>query len=338
MGERTKDLLWRLVRRGFHVASRGTIPEPVAETGSPDPVVLEKVPSYETLDPSRILRGMGELGISPGEVQGKTVLLKPNLVEPAAGIGPVNTHPAVLRAAAEAFLHLGAKRILVGDGPAHCQDSEGQLEGCGLRELLSNRAIRFVDLNFEAPFPVPNRGGLTRLSQFTLPSVLREVEWVVSVPKLKTHRWTGVSLSLKNLFGLLPGLYYGWPKNLLHWEGIDRCIYDLNASVPARFAIVDGVVGMEGDGPLSGSPREAGVLVMGRSLPAVDATAARIMGIDPARIPHLAFASGRLGKISETRVEQRGEKISDVRSDFALVEAIHAHRGIRLAPDPRQKS
>ena len=66
----------------------------------------------------------------------------------------------------------------------------------------------------------PNAGGSTRLSTLTFPVTLRQVDWVVSVAKMKTHHWAGVTLSMKNLFGLLPGIYYGWPKNVLHWMGI----------------------------------------------------------------------------------------------------------------------
>jgi hypothetical protein len=79
---------------------------------------------------------------------------------------------------------------------------------------------------------------------------------------------------MKNLFGLMPGTVYGWPKNVLHMAGIESSILDIVATVRPHLAIVDGIVGMEGDGPILGDPRAAGVLVMGTSFPAVDATAA----------------------------------------------------------------
>ena len=100
---------------------------------------------------------------------------------------------------------------------------------------------------------------------------------------------------MKNLFGLMPGSFYGWPKNVLHYAGLEESILDINATVRPQFAIVDGIVGMEGDGPILGTAKAAGVLVVGTNLPAVDATAARVMGIDPARIPYLADAAGWLG-------------------------------------------
>ena len=86
---------------------------------------------------------------------------------------------------------------------------------------------------------------------------------------------------MKNLFGVMPGIVYGWPKNVLHYAGIGPSILDINAAVRPHLAIVDGIIGMEGDGPIMGTPRRPGVLVMGTNLPAVDATCARLMGIDP---------------------------------------------------------
>ena len=74
------------------------------------------------------------------------------------------------------------------------------------------------------------------------------------MPKLKTHHWAGVTLSLKNFFGCMPGRVYGWPKNVLHVRGIPESILDINAAVRPHLAIVDGIVGMEGDGPIMGDP------------------------------------------------------------------------------------
>ncbi|HKY56202.1 MAG TPA: DUF362 domain-containing protein, partial [Anaerolineales bacterium] len=165
----------------------------------------------------------------------------------------------------------------------------------------------------------------------TFPALFKEVDWIVSVAKMKTHHWTGATLSMKNLFGVMPGIYYGWPKHMLHMAGIQNSILDINATLKPHFAIVDGIVGMEGDGPIMGDPKKAGVLVMGRNLPAVDATCCRIMGIDPYKVSYLERADNWLGPISEAAIEQRGETIASVRTDFNLIESIPAHRGLRLA-------
>ena len=75
--------------------------------------------------------------------------------------------------------------------------------------------------------------------------------------KLKTHHWAGMTAAMKNLFGLVPGAVYGWPKNFLHYGGIDSSILDLNATVRPAFAIVDAIVAMEGDGPIMGTAQDA---------------------------------------------------------------------------------
>ena len=112
---------------------------------------------------------------------------------------------------------------------------------------------------------------------------------------------------MKNFFGLVPGSVYGWPKNELHYIGIPESIVELTRIFQRSFAIVDGIVGMEGNGPIQGTPKPAGVLVMGSDLPAVDATCCRIMGIDPAQIEYLKMAADRLGVVDEGRIEQRGD-------------------------------
>ena len=291
---------------------------------------IAKTAGYEGDIASVILAGFRELRVDPAEIRGKTVLLKPNLVEPHYGAGPINTHPLVVRGAAEAFLRFGASCVLVAEGPGHNRDTQLVLEESGLGEVLIEDRIPFVDLNYETGYQVSNAGRWTDLATLTLPASLRRADWIVSLPKMKTHHWAGVTLSMKNLFGVMPGIYYGWPKNFLHWKGIERCILDINATVRPHFAIVDGIVGMEGDGPIMGTPRKAGVLVMGRNLPAVDATSARIMEVDPHKVAYLAAAGGQ-GPISEFRIRQRGESIASVRTDFALMENIPAQRGLRLS-------
>ena len=292
--------------------------------------LIARVSTYEVDIASVLRKGFRDLGLEAGEIRGKRILLKPNLIEPHVGAGHINTHPNVVRGAAEAFRALGASEVLVAEGPGHSRDSFLVLEESGLGDVLVEDRIPFVDLNYESGYAVKNLGGRTRLSSLTMPASLMRADWVVSLAKMKTHHWAGVTLSMKNLFGVMPGIYYGWPKNVLHWEGIDPCIFDINATVKPHFAIVDGIVGMEGDGPIMGNPRHAGVIVMGRNPAAVDATCARIMGIDPRKVPHLKAASGRLGTIRESDIPQRGEKVASVRTNFALVDKIHAQRGLRL--------
>ena len=78
---------------------------------------------------------------------------------------------------------------------------------------------------------VPNRFGRTSLPRLALPATLERADLIVSIPKMKTHHWAGVTLSIKNLFGVMPGIFYGWPKNVLHYAGIGPSILDIAAAV-----------------------------------------------------------------------------------------------------------
>jgi uncharacterized protein (DUF362 family) len=205
------------------------------------------------------------------------------------------------------------------------------LEESGLADVLYEDHIPFHDLNTMEGVTMPNLGGHTKLTSLTFPRVVQEVDWVVSLAKMKTHHLAGATLSMKNFFGVMPGNYYGWPKNVLHQVGIPQSILDINATLKPHFAIVDGVTGMEGDGPIMGTPIQAGVLVMGRNLPAVDATCCRIMGINPHQIEYLRKADQWLGPIHESLIEQRGESWRYVYHPFKLIPEIPAHQGIRLA-------
>ncbi len=277
-----------------------------------------------------ILKGFQELKITSAEVAGKRVLLKPNLVEPHAGISHINTHPMVVRAAAEAFLHLGAAEILVAEGAGHRRDSLLILEESGLADVLYEDKIPFTDFNTGPVVKAKNLGRKSKLGDLILPEELVRADVVVSLAKMKTHHWAGVTLSMKNMFGVMPGIVYGWPKNVLHRAGITESILDINATVKAHVAIVDGIVGMQGDGPIMGTPVRSNVLVIGRNFPAVDATCSRIMGINPNKIPYLRAASGWLGAIREPNIDQRGENIGSVQKDFQLFDYIPSHKGIRL--------
>lgn len=300
------------------------------EGGMRAPAFIARAGDYEGEIASLIIAGLRELGINEKEIAGRKVLLKPNLVEPRRDCAHINTHPLVVRGALEAFLHMGADQVAVAEGAGHSRDSMLVLEESGLATVLQSDGIPFVDLNYDPVYTTENLGNRTKSKTFVLPRLLQRFDILVSMPKLKTHHWTGVTLSMKNLFGLMPGEFYGWPKNVLHHQGISRSILDINATVRPHLAIVDGIVGMEGDGPIMGQPRHAGVLVMGRNFPAVDATCARIMGIDPTRIEHLAGASGWLGPIAEKHIIQRGETIAAVQTPFRLIERIPAQRDIHL--------
>jgi uncharacterized protein (DUF362 family) len=290
------------------------------EAGWRADVFVARAASYD-LDLATIIRqGLTELGLGPAWMRGKSVLLKPNLVEPSKAAPQINTHPAVVRGVAEVFRGWGAREVFVAEGQGHCRDTAYVLEQTGLGPVLDEARLEFVDLNHDDVFSRANRRGLTTLRTLHLPTSLKRADLVVSLPKMKTHHWAGVTLAMKNLFGLMPGVAYGWPKNVLHAAGIPASILDINAATRPDLAIVDGIVGMEGDGPIMGTPRHSGVLVMGTNLPSVDATASRLMGIDPARVSYLAGASGWLGPIAEGHIRQRGERIDALAGPYAILD------------------
>lgn len=265
-----------------------------------------------------VRRGLEELGIGRDWARGRSILLKPNLVEPNPETPHVNTHPAVVRAAAEVFRQWDAREVFIAEGQANYRDTYFVLDQSGLGPVLDEARLPFIDLNYDDVDTVPNRAGFTALPQLHLPRSLRRADRVVSLAKLKTHHWAGVTLSMKNLFGVLPGICYGWPKNVLHHAGIGQTILDIHAAVRPDLTIIDGILGAEGDGPINGTPKRANLLVMGRNLPATDATAARLMGFDPQHIDYLRVASGRFGPIREPHIEQRGEELARLAQRFEL--------------------
>ena len=278
-------------------------------------VVIRRASNYQQELTGLILEA---LHIYQLPVRGKTVLLKANLVglDP---LGVLNTHPAVLAATREAFLRLGASEVLVGDGPAMDRDTFAILESVKLKEFTGPVAGFFRDLNLDDVSRVPLPTRASRLKELYLPRTVLGVDFLVSVAKLKTHHWAGVTLSLKNMFGIVPGACYGWPKNVLHWAGIDNSILDINAVARPDFAIIDGIVGMDGNGPIQGSPKQAGVLIFGDDPVAVDATACRVMGLRPEKVPYLASAGTLLGNLEMPKIQQLGESVEQVQAKFCVV-------------------
>src|SRR5713226_1930195 len=280
-------------------------------------VMIRKAAGYEEDLLAVIYQSLREFQLP---VKDKTILLKPNLV----GLDPqgvMNTHPAVIAATRETFLKLGAARVLIGDGPALDRDTQAILESVRLKEFTGKLGKDFCDLNIDDVERVELQTRASRLKELFLPKTVLGVDFLVSMPKLKTHHWAGVTLSLKNMFGIVPGSCYGWPKNVLHWAGIGRAILDINASARPDFAVVDGIVGMEGNGPIQGTPKASGVLVLGDDPVAVDATCCRVMGLNPNRVSYLARAGTLLGHIGADRIQQRGESIASVRTPYAVLEA-----------------
>jgi len=307
-------------RRDFQTAAAVTTISGCASNKSNEPtpfagrssVSVLKASSYDVDLTKLILTGLAQAGLP--DVKGKRVLLKPNLVE-FDNATAINTHPRIVVAAFEAFRSLGAI-VTIGEGPGHRRDTLGLTEEAGYWQQFQALDDHFVDLNRDN---VKSIGAFLGRPEFFFSETLLAADLIVSLPKMKTHHWAGATLSMKNLFGLVPGSVYGWPKNLLHYHGIANSIVALNRRFRNTFAIVDGIVGMEGNGPIQGQPKSMGALVFGADLLAVDATCCRMMGLDPGKIEYLKGAAD-LGAIAAEQIDQRGENPASLRSDFQVVQ------------------
>jgi len=245
------------------------------------------------------------------DLRGARVVLKPNLVDYVEGY-PTFTHPRVTQAMIHLAREMGAREIIVAEGTTFRRDAQAILDATGYTDLLARERVAFVDLNYDDIVEMPLRGGYTRLKTLFVARTIYDADVLVSLPKMKTHHWTQVSVSVKNLFGIVPGIKYGWPKNTLHIQGIPAFLAELADSLPTRAcAVVDGIIGLEGDGPIFGSPVPSGVIVAGNDLLAVDATSARLMGLAPEQIDYLDFAAwAGIGTIDARKIEIVGEALA----------------------------
>jgi uncharacterized protein (DUF362 family) len=289
--------------------------KPKIRSLKPSAVAIVKASNYEADLTGQIALGIAECGL---DVRGKRVLLKPNLVEFDSATC-INTDARVVAAAVEVFERLGAADVAIGEGPGHRRDTWDLAEQAGYRQIVPNFERRFTDLNRDDIALV--KSFIYNEDIYFSTTVLR-ADLIVSLAKMKTHHWAGVTLSMKNFFGLVPGSVYGWPKNQLHFWGIEESIIALHRQFgPKSFAIVDGVIGMEGNGPIQGSPKPVGVLVLGSDLVAVDSTCSRIMGLMPERIGYLANAD--YGNMEADWIEQRGESVANSTTRFKVLPSHH---------------
>jgi uncharacterized protein (DUF362 family) len=285
-------------------------------------VFVAKNQRYEDNIANTIRDGLIATGLQPAGLAGKKVLLKPNMVEPTKAARHMTTHPAVLLAVAQVFRDWHAE-VIVGEAPGHVRDTEMALVESGIREALDDGHLPFADLNYEETQFQRNLGNASKLKGFDLPQTVVGVDLIVSLPKMKTHHWMGVTASMKNMYGVIPGIRYGWPKNVLHFYGIEQTVFDINSSIPKTIAVVDGIDCMEGDGPIMGTKKHMGLLIMGTVLPAVDATVCRLMGIIPEKIPYLALANHNLGPLEERYIQQVGEPWEPLSQPFEILNVKH---------------
>jgi len=210
--------------------------------------------------------------------RGDHILLKPNLLGAKSPETAVTTHPVVLEAMIQILLDAGCK-ITVGDSPA-IQRFSTVAKKAGLQDLEKRYSVHLQE--FDAPVEIKGLKGGT-FKTFEVSRHCLENDYFINIAKFKTHSMMGLTLSVKNLFGCIPG------KKKAAWHlamGKDRrrfarLLAELAAILPVDFNIIDGITGMEGNGPGNGTPVNLGILLGGENAPAVDIVAAGIIGMPP---------------------------------------------------------
>jgi len=241
---------------------------------------------------------------------GKTVAIKPNLVIARPSNTGATVDPEVVRAVVDLALAAGAEQVLIvenGYGPP------APFKPCGYEPFRTYRdRVKLVDVSAHPVTPAPVPNGLTYRSIY-LPETMVQKDLVfISVAKLKTHVQTGATLSMKCLVGLASRAKYSVPKMLarqdLHFRGMDESVVDLNLARPVHFAVIDGIWGMEGMGPLTGPPVRMNHVLAGLNPVAVDRIGLELMGLPQNLVMHLNLAAAKgMGPADTSAISVNGD-------------------------------
>lgn len=227
---------------------------------------------------------------------GKKVLLKPNLLSGTAPEKAVTTHPAVVKAVIRAAKRRGvaAADITVADSPGGPHASglvKAAWKASGIAAVCAEEGVQLY--TGTASGEAPKAEGAKR--RFTLLEPVLAADVIIDLPKCKTHMMTGLSAATKNLFGCIPGLQKAeWHMRCPQKEDFGDMLIDLLLTVKPSFAVLDGVVAHEGNGPSGGSPRPLGFLAAAEDMLSMDLALCRMLGLAPESVPYLA-AAGRRG-------------------------------------------
>lgn len=260
-----------------------------------DKVYLYKETEYteEALD-TLVEKLFAPYGGVEGLTAGKQrILIKPNLVAKKPPLSGTITHPAMLRALCKALIAAG-KTVTVAEshgGPYTQATARAQLSGCGVTAALEGLDVALYTAAETAVLSAPN--GLICKS-FEVIKPVTEADFIINLCKLKTHALTSYSGAAKNTFGTVSGMH----KFELHARFTDihhftRMLNDLYLALPVGLNIVDGIVGMEGNGPTAGIPKPYGFVAVGKNALLCDLVCADLIGIPPMEIPQLADAVQR---------------------------------------------
>ncbi|HAK96805.1 MAG TPA: hypothetical protein DCM87_17890 [Planctomycetes bacterium] len=264
---------------------------PVRGGKFPGRVAAARVDSYERERIGAAVRqAMAAFGGAAGILDGRTrVLLKPNVLRPAAPEEAVTTHPEVVRAVAAEFMAAGAA-VSIGDGPGGDPGPAGPVfEKCGIAGVCRDLGLPLR--NFQETGSVEVALPFSAARKVNIAQPVAQAEVIVNLPKLKTHTLTHITCALKNIYGYIPGFL----KAKLHTlaprpDDFAEIVCALWAVFPPAFSLVDAVVAMEGQGPSGGTPRQVGRIVAGTDPLAIDTLCAWAMGFDVRDVPMLAAA------------------------------------------------
>ncbi len=244
------------------------------------PVFLSRQRRY---DPAEIRRRLEEALLALGEEpRGDTAVIKPNLVNQFGLKSGTTTHPAVVEAVHAALRDRGFRRIVIADGPSINRPVDEVFHKSGMADLAARLGVELIDLNQAERRPVPWRYG-----EIGLPAVLLDADYYVNVPKMKTHVRCGVTLSLKNQQGICD---YDEKRNN-HKRGVDEPLGELGKVLRPHLVVLDGVEGMEGNGPTHGTHCRPGIFAAGTDPVEFDTVVARVMGFRPDEVRMIGYAT-----------------------------------------------
>ncbi len=275
-------------------------------------VSLVKVTDYQQENISRglekglnLLSGLDHI-ISPGS----TVFIKINhLSPPSPPEKAIVTHPSFTKEVLKKLKNLNC-RITVGDDIQY-KGKDG-FSASGYRKICDDMGVRLINLK-EAGFrKIKCRGALLK-SVYISPPVM-ESDYLINLPKLKTHSFTIFTGAVKNMFGVIPhGMRTEYHRQFPLPSDFSEMLVDIYSCVPPSLTIMDGIVSMEGEGPSAGKPRRTNIVLASLDGVALDAVSSKIVGFNPLDIytTHSAYQRG-LGIGDIKRINILGEKISDV--------------------------
>lgn len=269
-------------------------------------------------------------GLTDVIARGDTVIIKPNLVIPQAPETGTTTDPRVCKVIADMVKEIGAKPIIA-ESSAVGIDTEAAFKAAGYLKLREE-GYQVVDLKKEETVKVPIPRGKS-LKEVSLARLVIEARAIISVPAMKTHDQTTVTLSLKNTKGLLPDTF----KRKFHTTfGLYQGVADLCTVIRPSLAVVDGIVAQEGLGPMFGLPVGMGLIIAGKDPVAVDAVTSVVMGFGPRESGCIDAAHQmKVGTADMNQIEIVGEPMANVqrrfkRAEEGVFELITLPRGLNI--------